>query len=761
MAVETPDGSRLSDYSLTGRDAALAVEKGLADAKWYVSPVPRDKMRELLTRRDGPAIRDTLIWFGLLFASGYCGYLLWGSWWALIPFAIYGVLYATVSDSRWHETSHGTAFKSDWMNNALYEISSFMIRRESIPWRWSHTRHYSDTIIVRRDLEIPVPRPANLKNVCLTFFSITPLPNYLRGLYRHCLGRMSAEDRDYIPATEFGRVILMARIYVLIYAGIIALAVYSHSFLPLIYFILPHFYGSWLTVIYGLTQHAGLAENVLDHRLNSRTVYMNWLNRYFYWEMNYHVEHHMFPLVPYHALAKLHQLVKEDMPQPYNGLLEAYREIIPTLRRQAKDPAYYVRRQLPPPAARADAPAAAQAIRSEEKPDPEGWIEVCESGLLQKEDVLRFDHDHQTFAVYRTHDDQYFASDGTCTHGNAHLADGFVKGTLIECAKHNGRFDIRDGSPQRLPVCTGLKTFGVRSRGGKLALNVLSAGGYGVTAAAPGYAFRVVSNENVATFIKELVLEPAGDSPKLIYQPGDYLQIDIPAYASHSLENVDVQAPYAGAWKAQQVFGLKVENPAACRRNYSLASNPERDPLLRFNVRIALPPRGVNCSPGVGSSYIFGLKAGERVTAIGPFGAFHIKETGRERVYLGGGAGMAPLRSHLSWLLETQKITTRVSYWYGARSLQEMFYQDYFEALVRQNPNFSFHAALSDPLAEDHWSGESGFIHDVLKRAYLDSHPDPKSIEYFLCGPPAMIQAATVMLKNLGVPPTQIACDEF
>ena len=151
-----------TDYSLVGENSILAVQKGLAGAQWYASPVPKEKMRELLERRDGPAIRDTLLWFALLIFFGGCGYLLWGSWWAIIPFAIYGVLYASVSDSRWHESSHGTAFKTDWMNNALYEMASFMVLRESVHWRWSHTRHHSDTIIVGRDPEIAVQRPPNL-----------------------------------------------------------------------------------------------------------------------------------------------------------------------------------------------------------------------------------------------------------------------------------------------------------------------------------------------------------------------------------------------------------------------------------------------------------------------------------------------------------------------------------------------------------------------------------------------------------------------
>ncbi len=750
-----------SDYSLVGKDSKLAVEKGLADAKWYATPVPKEKMRELLKRRDGPAVRDTLLWFALLFIFGYCGYLLRGTWWAILPFAVYGVLYASVSDSRWHETSHGTAFKTDWMNNALYELASFMVLRESVPWRWSHTRHHSDTIIVGRDPEIAVPRPANLLVVFVNFFNVMAFRMYWRNVFLHVTGKLTAQESTYIPESESGKVFLRARIYVIIYAVILALCVFSGSILPLLYVGLSSFYGAWLMVVYGLTQHAGLAENVLDHRLNCRTVYMNPIHRYLYWNMGYHVEHHMFPLVPYHALPQLHALIKTDMPAPYHGLLEAYREIVPTLLRQSKDPTYFVKRQLPPPSDRAALVPATRAITADNKPVVRGWIEVIDSHLLQKEDVLRFDYNQKTYAIYRASDGQFYATEGLCTHGNAHLADGLVKGTLIECAKHNGRFDIRDGSPQRLPVCVGLKTYAVRESSGKLLLDLTSAGGYGITTPATTYTFHVVSNDNVATFIKELVLELDGASPVLDYQPGDYLQIDIPAYVERSLANLAVPTPYAAIWQAQHTFDFKAGNPNPCRRIYSMATNPALDRLLRFNIRLATPPRGVICNAGTGSSYLFSLQPGDTVTAIGPFGEFHVKETGREIVYLGGGTGMAPLRSHLSHLLETRKTTARISYWYGARSLRELFYQDYFDNLARQHENFSFHVALSEPQPEDHWQGHTGFIHDVLKRDYLDGHPDPQSIDYFLCGPPAMIQAAMVLLKNPGVPPTQIAYDEF
>ncbi len=322
---------QLSDYSLVGKDSVLAIEKGLAEATWYASPVPKAKMRELLERRDGPALRDTLLWFCLLGFFGLCGYALWGSGWAIIPFAIYGVLYASTSDSRWHESGHGTAFKTDWMNNALYEIASFMVLRESTSWRWSHTRHHSDTIIVGRDPEIAVPRPPDLKAMILTFFNVGRLPKYVTTLYTHCIGHLTPEELTYIPESEHAKVIFRARIYALIYAGVITLSLSTGSLLPLMFIGLPNLYGAWLMVVYGYTQHAGLAENVLDHRLNCRTVYMNPINRFLYLNMNYHLEHHMFPLVPYHTLPKLHALIKADLPTPYHGLLEAYREIIPAM----------------------------------------------------------------------------------------------------------------------------------------------------------------------------------------------------------------------------------------------------------------------------------------------------------------------------------------------------------------------------------------------------------------------------------------------
>jgi len=745
------------DYSLTGENATRAIERGLAEADWYQCHVPRATMRKLLERRDGPALRDTAIWFALIIGCGAATFLLWGSWWAAIPYLCYAVLYGSTSDSRWHESSHGTAFKTDWLNNALYEISSFMVMRESTIWRWSHTRHHSDTIIVGRDPEIAVPRPPDLKALVMGFFNLKVYPKYFHHILLHSLGRMTPDERTFVPESEFPKVYFRARIYVLIYAAVIALCIAAGSILPLLFVGLANLFGSWLMVIYGLTQHAGLAENVLDHRLNCRTVYMNPLNRFLYWNMNYHVEHHMFPLVPYHWLPRLHEAVKDDCPTPYTGLLIAWREIVPAVLRQVKDPAWHVKRRLPEPKPRHAEGTHASAA----KPDAEGWVVVCDAALLGAEDVIRFDHDKKTYALVRDAHGALFATDGICTHGNTHLADGLVKGKIIECPKHNGRFHLADGSPARAPICRGLATYPLREENGKLMLNVVRAGGVGAREQ-KAMAFRVVSNAHVATFIKELVIEPLDASENVAFTPGDYMQIDIPSYESIRFREFEVPEPYAAVWEAQHVFDLVAHHAEIGRRNnYSLASNQELENALRFNVRIATPPPGQDCPPGAGSSYIFHLKPGDTISGIGPFGDFHIKPTQKEMVYIGGGAGMAPLRSHISHLFETEKTARKVSFWYGGRSRQELYYTDYFQGLAAGHPNLTFHQALSAPLPEDDWAGHTGFIHEVVLENYLKSHPHLSAVEFYLCGPPMMVKACMKMLADLGVGEHQIACDSF
>lgn len=739
-------------YSLVGPGAATAMERGLAEAEWYQSPVPRATMRALLQRSDRPAIRDTVLWFGLILASAGLTLLLWPSWWAAAPYLVYAALYASTSDSRWHESGHGTAFATDWMNDALYEIASFMILRESVFWRWSHVRHHSDTLVVGRDREIAYPRPPDLWSAATSFFALPSYVLYLRGLARHALGHVSPEDRAIVPESEFPGLFRRARIHLASYALVLLLALAARSIVPLLLVGLPGLFGSWLMVVYAATQHAGLAEDVLDHRLNSRTVTMNRLNRYLYWNMNYHVEHHMFPLVPFHALPRLHQAVKDDMPVPYPGILAAWRELVPAVLRQARDPSYHVKRVVPPGRAVGGGPA-----RTEARPDAEGWVEACRAGALAPLDIVRLDVGHRTFAVYRDAAGSLFATDGLCTHGNTHLSDGLVKEGMVECAKHNGRFHLRDGSPARPPVCAGLSTYPVAERDGLVLVNVARPGGAGARPP-KAIALKVVHARQVATFIKELELEPA---EALSFVPGDYLQIEIPTYAAIRLGDLEIPDPYRATWQREGLLDLVATNPRPGRRNnYSLASNPRLERTFRLDVRLATPTRP-GSPPGAGSSWMFGLRRGDVVAALGPFGDFHIKPTQREMVYIGGGSGMAPLRAHLSHLFESEGTHRTVSFWYGARSRQEIFYQDYFEQLARRHPNFRFCVALSSPLPEDGWEGPTGFIHEVVLREYLREHRAPSAIEYYLCGPPLMIAACTRMLRELAVPAARIAFDEF
>ncbi len=749
---------RIKDYSLNRTNSDKAISLGLAEADWYQCQVPRETMRKLLVRRNGPAIRDTLIWFGLIVGFGYLTFLLKDSAWVAIPYLIYAALYASTADSRWHEAGHGTAFRTDWMNNALYEIASFMVMREGVIWRWSHNRHHSDTIIVGRDPEIAVPRPPDIRGLFLSLFALKAYPDYFSRLFLHALGKLRESEKTFIPESEYSKVFLTARIHLGVYLTVIGLAIASRSFLPLFYVGLPHLFGTWLMLVYGLTQHTGLAENVLDHRLNCRTFSTNLVNRFLYWNMNYHVEHHMFPLVPYHAVPALHEAIKNDCPPAHPSLFSCWQEIIPTLRRQVKDPAYHVKRTLPDSAPDS---SSNQVPASGAKPDSDGWIEVCAGADLGREDVIRFDYGNRTYALYRDDENQLHATDGVCTHGNTHLADGLVKGKIVECPKHNGRFYLVDGSPARTPICRGLATYPIEERNGRLRLNIEKAGGAGAKAEST-FEFRVLENRRVATFITELTLEPINPDTALKFTPGDYLQIDIPSYDEISYRNLKVPEPFASVWNAHHLFDLRIGNPDSGRRNnYSIANNPAKEGVVKFNVRIAMPPPGQNCPPGVGSSYVYALEPGDPVTAIGSFGDFHIKPSQKEMVYIGGGAGMAPLRAHLSHLFENEATARKISFWYGARSKQEIFYENYFADLVETHPNFRFHLALSEPLPEDGWEGKTGFIHEVVNEHYLKDHPSPETVEYYLCGPPMMIDACNKMLTGLGVSPQQIAFDAF
>ena len=275
----------------------------------------------------------------------------------------------------------------------------------------------------------------------------------------------------------------------------------------------------------------------------------------------------------------------------------------------------------------------------------------------------------------------------------------------------------------------------------------------------------VVSNRNVATFIKEFVVKlPEGEHLKFL--SGGYIQIDVPAI-DVNYKDIDVDEEYRADWEKFGMFDLVMHNPEPQFRAYSMASYPAEDNIIMLNVRIATPPFDrvnggfMKVNPGVCSSYIYSLKPGDKVTISGPYGEFHIKDTKREIIFIGGGAGMAPMRSHILDLFLTKHTDRKVSYWYGGRSLRELFYIEDFRKIEEENPNFKFNIALSAPLPEDNWTGYVGNIHEVLLENYLKNHSEPEEIEYYLCGPPMMTAAVLKMLDSLGVPKEMISFDDF
>ncbi|MCM1532412.1 MAG: NADH:ubiquinone reductase (Na(+)-transporting) subunit F [Bacteroides sp.] len=275
----------------------------------------------------------------------------------------------------------------------------------------------------------------------------------------------------------------------------------------------------------------------------------------------------------------------------------------------------------------------------------------------------------------------------------------------------------------------------------------------------------VVSNKNVATFIKEFVVKlPEGEN--LNFKAGGYIQIDVPA-CTVNYKDIQVQEEYRVDWDKMKMWDLVMKNPEPCFRAYSMANHPAEGNRIMLNVRIATPPfdrkKGgfMNVNPGICSSYIYSLKPGDKITISGPYGEFFVQDTQREMMFIGGGAGMAPMRSQIFDQFKTRHTSRKASFWYGGRSLKELFYMDEYEQLAKENPNFSFHVALSEPLPEDNWTGDTGFIHQVIFNKYLKNHPEPEEIEYYLCGPKPMTDAVVRMLDSLGVPPEMIRYDNF
>jgi len=437
-----------------------------------------------MVRRNGRPTFDTLLWLTLLCGSGVLAFLSLGTWWFAVPaFALFGALWGGSSDARWHENGHGTAFRSQWANDAMYHVASFMLLREPTLWRWSHARHHSDTLIVGLDPEIAIERPPSLVVVALLYLHLINGPKLLRLMLTHACGRGDELTRVVVPADQFRRVVWEARVFLALLAGVVAAAIVMGTIVPLLLVGLPSFYGAWLAFFFAVTQHAGLREDVLDHRMNTRTVYINPVFRFLYLNMNYHVEHHLFPSVPYYNLPALHQEIKAYLPPPKRSMFDAYREIFHAMRMQRKDTTWEIPRFWEAPweavaeggAATGNGTASAlvRGIEPTTLADEEtdiGPSEMLEPGALARVVI----GDGRDYVLCRTLNGTYALLDGICTHGQAALSDGYLDNYILECPKHNGRFDVRTGEAVRLPARNALCTYPVSERDGRLVVRTPS-----------------------------------------------------------------------------------------------------------------------------------------------------------------------------------------------------------------------------------------------------------------------------------------------
>jgi MocE subfamily Rieske [2Fe-2S] domain protein len=475
-----------TDIPLNNEDIETKVEQ-----TWWSPEIPRARLKALMQRTDTHALLDFGLWLVLLAISAYLAWISWGSWWAIPAFFVFGTIYSS-SDARWHECGHGTVFRTTWLNEMFYHISSFMTIREGYLWRWSHARHHTNTIVVGYDPEIQVERPADLIKIVMDFFYVRGGPGEIWKIVKHAFGKLDAGVKSFVPESEQAKMILSSRIYLAI-VGVFALwAISIGSFLPLMFVWLPRFYGGWLHQLLGLTQHAGLGEDTYDHRENTRTVYVNPVFRYLYLNMNYHLEHHTIPMVPYHRLPELHKEVHSQTPPPYKNLWQVYKEMIPALYKQAtQDPDYHIERPLPNAGKQVEAiaiPIAGRVAKAEELADqtiqqesppvqtsgPQ-WVAACEADDLDEEDVRSFRHNGKLFAVYRLEGDEVYASDGLCTHEHVELADGLVLDGCIECPMHNGRFNISTGKAVKAPVHEDLKMYPAKLENDKVMVDLSGA----------------------------------------------------------------------------------------------------------------------------------------------------------------------------------------------------------------------------------------------------------------------------------------------
>lgn len=458
-----------SRYALSAANTERARQAGYVDAQWPLPAIDPSRLREFQQRSNARAALSTALWLALLVMSGWVVIATWWSWWSLPAIAVYSALYGGASDSRWHEMGHGTAFNSRRLNDAVYYLACFMLFRGPTVWRWSHYRHHTDTIISGHDAEIAFQRPPSIARTMWRFTHIQGGLELLGRLLRHSVGRLDAEARELVPEHEQHRVVVESRVMVVILAAAVMMSGLLSSAVPVILVGGSTILGGWLVVFFGITQHAGLQEDVLDHRRNTRTVMMNPVFRFLYLNMNFHVEHHMFPSVPYHALPALHLEIAPQLAPALPSTGAAYRQIFSAMRKQRDDPSYEIPIDLPTMTGgeKAIDIGAETWMRG-----PEGQVILGLETSLGDGELRRVDVGDRSLVVGRTESGRLFACDGWCSHQRVHLAGGAIIGEEIECPKHNARFDCSSGEVTRKPAREMLRTYPVKVREGRISIDV-------------------------------------------------------------------------------------------------------------------------------------------------------------------------------------------------------------------------------------------------------------------------------------------------
>ncbi len=456
----------------------------IVEEEWFKVDMPRQEFRSFMQRNNYRGIIDTLLWFTCLGLSGYLAYQTIGTLWAIPAFFLYGVFYCAC-DARWHESSHGTVFKISWLNTALCFIATAMQQRDIIFTHWSHTRHHSYTVINDIDPEITVTRPPTFWEHFLNFWSLGETKYYVPVLIQHAFGIVSKDAKKFVPEEEYTKMFWWARASLLVNLTPIVLAIAYQTWIPVLFFGLPKLYGNILQRAFVLAQHAGLDDDTWDHRKNSRTINVNPFLGFLYMNMQYHIEHHMNPLMPFHQLPKFSKRVADQMPKPYNSMIEVYKEMIPAMMKQVDDPTYYVKREVPtaqedrkvkrikalsadeamiPMAASGESVIPTKSVDDvvENVDESLQWKKAVAASELGEDDAVKVCIDGHHYAVYKLKNGEFHATDGICSHEHAFLADGLIEDGKVLCPKHNSKFCVKTGKAINRPAKVPVQTYPVK-----------------------------------------------------------------------------------------------------------------------------------------------------------------------------------------------------------------------------------------------------------------------------------------------------------